>query len=226
MIISLKRPFVFLQLVLPMLVTVMLTSSRLQRGVTLVELVITIAVLSISLTVMTIALNESISRSSDTLLELRAVALAQAYLDEALGKRFDENSANNGIPPCRAPGTGGVPTSRQCTDDSGGSWWVDGTEIRRRYDDVDDYNAIDEGAGVASPNDTLKDADGNARTGYDGFRVTMNVRYIDVGGGGTESGLGQNNELDDKWDGKLITVTVSHTALPSDMVFAAYKSNF
>lgn len=196
---------------------------RRQRGITLIELVITIVVLAIALVAITLTLNEGISRSSDTLLELRAVALAQAYLDEALGKRFDENSANNGVPPCRAPGTPGVPASRQCT--VSGSLGAEEAQ-RRRYDDVDDYDDIDEGAGVLAPDDTLKDAQGNVRTGYDGFRVSIDVRYVDVGGGGAEEFLGQNNELDDQYDAKVIEVTVSHSLLPSDYVFSAYKSNF
>ena len=194
--------------------------NRSQRGITLIELVITIVVLSIALTAITLTLSEGVSRSSDTLLELRAVALAQAYLDEAVGKRFDENSAINGVPPCRAPALD-VPLNRQCT--ASGALGAE-EDHRRRYDDVDDYNDINEGAGVASPDHTLKDAQGNIRTGYDGFTVSIDVRYIDVGG--TESGLGQINELDDQYDAKVIEVTVSHTALPSDYVFTAYKSNF
>ena len=194
-----------------------------QRGITLVELVITIAVLAIALLAITLTLSEGISRSSDTLLELRAVALAQAYLDEAVGKRFDENSANNGVPPCRAPGTSGVPLNRQCT--TSGALGAE-EALRQRYDDVDDYDDINEGAGVAAPNDTLKDAQGNDRVGYDGFTVSIDVRYIDVGGTELDLGLGQINVLNDQYDAKVIEVTVSHTALPSDYVFTAYKSNF
>jgi len=181
----------------------------------------TIVVLSIALTAITLTLSEGISRSSDTLLELRAVALAQAYLDEAVGKRFDENSANTGVPPCRAPGTPGVPLDGVCT--ASGALGAE-EALRQRYDDVDDYDDINEGAGVAAPNDTLKDAQGNPRVGYDGFTVSIDVRYIDVGG--TELGLGQNNVLNDQYDAKVIEVTVSQTALPSDYVFTAYKSNF
>ena len=194
-----------------------------QRGITLVELVITIAVLAIALLAITLTLSEGISRSSDTLLELRAVALAQAYLDEAVGKRFDENSANTGVPPCRAPGTSGVPLNRQCT--TSGALGAE-EALRQRYDDVDDYDDINEGAGVAFPNDTLKDAQGNDRVGYDGFTVSIDVRYIDVGGTELGLGLGQINVLNDQYDAKVIEVTVSHTALPSDYVFTAYKSNF
>ena len=201
----------------------MLIRARRQRGITLIELVITIVVLSIALTAITLTLSEGISRSSDTLLELRAVALAQAYLDEAVGKRFDENSANNGVPPCRAPGTSGVPLNRQCT--TSGALGAE-EALRQRYDDVDDYDDINEGAGVAAPNDTLKDAQGNDRVGYDGFTVSIDVRYIDVGGTELGLGLGQINVLNDQYDAKVIEVTVSHTALPSDYVFTAYKSNF
>jgi len=201
----------------------MLIRARRQRGITLIELVITIVVLAIALAAITLTLSEGISRSSDTLLELRAVALAQAYLDEAVGKRFDENSANNGVPPCRAPGTSGVPLNRQCT--TSGALGAE-EALRQRYDDVDDYDDINEGAGVAFPNDTLKDAQGNDRVGYDGFTVSIDVRYIDVGGTELGLGLGQINVLNDQYDAKVIEVTVSHTALPSDYVFTAYKSNF
>ena len=201
----------------------MLIRARRQRGITLIELVITIVVLAIALAAITLTLSEGISRSSDTLLELRAVALAQAYLDEAVGKRFDENSANTGVPPCRAPGTLGVPLDGVCT--ASGALGAEEAE-RQRYDDVDDYDDINEGAGVAFPNDTLKDAQGNDRVGYDGFTVSIDVRYIDVGGTELGLGLGQINVLNDQYDAKVIEVTVSHTALPSDYVFTAYKSNF
>ena len=62
----------------------------------------------------------------------------------------------------------------------------------------------------------------------DGFRVSIDVRYINVGVGEEEEYLvfGQNNELDDQYDAKVIEVTVSHIALPDDYIFTAYKSNF
>lgn len=194
-----------------------------QQGLTLIEMVATIVILSIALVSLTLMINTGLSRSADTLIELRTATLAKAYLDEILGKRFDENSANNGIPPCRAPdGPGGVPPNRECTVE--GSFGPDGGESRSSFDDVDDYTNIDEGEGGGGP---LQDANGNTRTGYDGFRVVVDVRYINVAAGGDEEfGLGQNNELDDEYDAKVITVTVSHRLLSVPFPYTAYKSNF
>ena len=70
------------------------------KGLTLIEMVITIVLLSIALVAITNMLTTGLGRSSDTLLELRTAALGQAYLDEILGKRFDERTRNSGVPPC------------------------------------------------------------------------------------------------------------------------------
>lgn len=157
-----------------------------------------------------------LSRSADTLLEVRAVALGQSYLDEILSKRFDEESQANGIPPCRSLGGG----PRPCTDE--GSFGSDG-ETRATYDDVDDYHGLAEGDGEGS---ALRDALGVVRDGYDNFHVSVSVRYINLGGGEQEENLAQGSELNDDFDAKLVTVSVSHRTLDSALVFSAYKSNF
>jgi len=199
-------------------------TRRYQQGLSLIELIVTIVILSIALVTITVFINSGLGRSSDTLLELRTATLAKAYMDEILSKRFDEKSANNGIPPCRAPdGPGGVPPNRECTVEA--SFGADGSETRATFDDVDDYTDIDEGEGGVDP--TLQDADGNDRTGYEGYRVVVDVRYINVAiMGDEEFGLGQNNELDDEYDAKAITVTVSHRLLTTPFIYLAYKSNF
>lgn len=189
-----------------------------QSGLTLVELVLTIVLLAVALVGITFSVQFGVSRSADTTLQVRAVALAQAYIDEILGKRFDERTRNNGVPPCRAA----APPPRQCTVE--GSFGPDGGETtRNRYDDVDDYHGLDEGDGQVNP---LQDAEGNTRSGYENFRVQVSVRYLNPGIGEEEETLGVNNELDDQYDAKLITVTVIHRSFSSGMTFSAYKSNF
>ena len=143
----------------------------------MIELVVTIVILAISLTGITMAVRGGISRSADTTLQVRTVALAQAYLDEILSKRFDEKSRNNGIPPCRA-----LPVPSQCSATLG----PEAGETRASYDDVDDYHELDEGDDPLNP---LQDVEGNPRLGYENFRVRVNVRYIDVGPGGAEENL-------------------------------------
>jgi len=181
-----------------------------QGGLTLIEMVLTILILSIALVTISAVLSGGLGRSSDTTQELRSVALAQSYLDEILGKRFDENSAPRGIPPC----------SGTCTAE--GSFGPDGGELREDYDDVDDYHGLDQGAGQVTP---LQDAAGATRTGYDNFRVQISVRYIDIGVEEVNLGVAAN-DLDDNEDAKLITVTVSYTADTSGVSYSAYKANF
>jgi MSHA pilin protein MshD len=193
-----------------------------QLGITLVELVVTIVILSISLIGIVATLNLGVSQSANTLFELRATALAQAYLDEILSKKYDERSRNSGIPPCVNPALPG----RGCSASLG----ADGGETNRtRFDDVDDYDTLDEGLNGA---DILRDAQGDPRSGYDNFRVQVEVRRI-----GTDLAVDEdfiqvapatpsNNPVpDDEFDAKLITVTVSDGS-DEGIDFSAYKSNF
>ena len=195
-----------------------------QSGVTLIELVLTIVLLAIALVGVTLGIQMATSRSADTTLEVRAVALAQAYLDEILGKRYDERTPSNGVPPCRAS----APPPRQCSAEIAfganyGTPVDSGENSRARLDDVDDYHGMDEGDGQVLP---LQDAEGNTRTDYENFRVQVTVRYINVGVAEEEENLGVNNELDDEFDAKLITVRVSFRGISNDWAFSAYKSNF
>lgn len=87
-----------------MLVTAMFSKAGKQKGITLIELVITIVVLGIALVSLSGMLGGGVRNSADITLQVRATALAQTYLDEILGKRYDEKSNNSGVPPCRATG--------------------------------------------------------------------------------------------------------------------------
>lgn len=190
-----------------------------QRGLTLVEMIVTIVILSVALLGIAATLNLGVSQSSNTLFELRATALAQAYLDEILSKKYDERSRNSGIPPCVATGLPG----RNCNATLG----TNGSEsARTSFDDVDDYDGLDEGV---NGSDILRDAQGNARVGYDNFRVQVDVRRIEIAGGEAEEFTpvdpATNPEPDDVFDAKLITVTVTDGSA-TGLTFSAYKSNF
>lgn len=194
-----------------------MSSRQQQTGVTLIELVAVIVILAISLAGVTAAISSAMSRSSDVMLETRAVALAQSYLDEILSRRFDENSAPRGIPPCRA--TSPASPVVNCSAVLGPE-----AETRANFDDVDDYHGLDEGLGQVNP---LQDAEGNARLEYENFRVRVNVRYLELGVGETEENLATElNDLTDIQDAKLITVTVSHVEQPDGWQFGVYKANF
>ena len=214
-----------------MRVTVMSSGHLMQResGLTLVELIATIVIISIALSAVVFSVQYGTSNSSDTLVQVRATALAQAYLDEILGKRYDERTRPSGVPPCRYT----APPSRRCTAEA--SLGTDAGETSRdRYDDVDDYHGLVEGRGEVN---ALQDAEGNDRVGYENFRVEVTVRYINLNENPPQTGIDPPLEsdevgltsgiiLDDEYDAKLITVNVSDAENPDGFDFSAYKSNF
>lgn len=196
---------------------------------TLIELVTVIVILSVALIGVTAAVSAAMSRTSDVMVETRAVALAQSYLDEILGKRFDEHSAPRGIPPCRS----------NCTDAADFGFLADGEAGRSAFDDVDDYHGLVEGDDAINP---LQDADGNERLVYENYRVTVNVRYLEPCGieadwfnFGLEicepADLAEEQAAEPilaeaSRRAKLITVRVRHRQNDDGWPFSAYKVNF
>jgi MSHA pilin protein MshD len=79
-----------------------------QRGVTLIELVVFIVVISIALTAMISAMNYNLVNSVDPVVQMRALECAQAKLDEISARKFDENSPTGGVPACGSAETGAV----------------------------------------------------------------------------------------------------------------------
>lgn len=82
------------------------------RGVTLVELIVSIVVIGAALAGVMVVIVRNISSSADPMIWHQAVAIAEAYLEEALTKEFTDPN-----PP-------------------------EGGESRATYDDVLDYNNI------------------------------------------------------------------------------------
>ncbi len=86
------------------------------RGVTLVELIVAIVVIGVALTGVMVAIVRNTGASADPMIWHQAVAIAEAYLEEALTKEFtDPDGTNVG-------------------------------ETRASYDNVADYNFTDVGA--------------------------------------------------------------------------------
>jgi MSHA pilin protein MshD len=83
-----------------------------ERGVTLIELVISIVVIAIAASAVLGVLSRSVGRSADSMVMSQAVAIAEAYLEEI--------------------------TLRPFADPDG----VDGEVNRADFDDVDDYNGL------------------------------------------------------------------------------------
>jgi len=71
-----------------------------QRGVSLLELIAFIVIVSIATAALFKAYNFSVMHSVDPLAQVRALELAQAKLDEILALKYDENTPTGGIPAC------------------------------------------------------------------------------------------------------------------------------
>ena len=63
---------------------------RRQAGTTLIELVISIVIVSIAVSAVLMALSMNIGRSADPMLRHQAVAIAEAYLEEIFLRPFDD----------------------------------------------------------------------------------------------------------------------------------------
>lgn len=132
-------------------------TRRRSRGVTLVELVISIVVISIALTALLGSFSLSAGRSADPLWQSKATQLAQAYLDEIIAMRFQENSPVEGgaVSGCAISGNEADETSRIL------------------FDDVDDYHGLNEQA---------RFLDNTVPTSYVGYQVAVTVTCADAAG--------------------------------------------
>jgi MSHA pilin protein MshD len=88
-----------------------------QRGVTLIELIISITIISVAIASVLGALSASAARSAETMLQQQAISIASAYLNDVLRKAYDDDPA------------------------------IDEGSTRAQFDDIFDYNGIsDNGA--------------------------------------------------------------------------------
>ena len=154
-----------------------------QRGFTLVEIIIGLVVLSIAIVLLTVLVFPQAQRSAEPLLQMRAAALGQAFLDEIAGKSFDEASDRQGGD-LRCGETGAAPCTAPCTDPCTDPCTLPdplgpdaGETSRDAFDDVDDYHQLE----VNFP--TLEDALGaDIAARYPGFSFAVDVRYSDSNG--------------------------------------------
>ena len=168
-----------------------------QTGFSLVELVVMILVLSVALTGVTIAINETVKQSPKPLVQTRAMELAQTYLDEILPKRFDELSGQGGTPRCDSTDNAAQICSNSLVNEEGGN--------RQLFDDVDDFNNLDNSPPINATGTTLNI--------YNDYRVQVSVTYA-----GGDIGLANRGA-------KRITINVT-TPLGNTIPVTAYRVNF
>jgi len=170
-----------------------------QNGFTLLELIAGIVVFAVGFVILQASMYPLFSGSVDPMFRIRAAELGQAYMEEIIGMRYDELSQESGQVRC---GETAIPN---CT--ASGSLGSEGGEGRATFDDVDDYDGLNE-----SP---PRDITGTVRTGFDNFRAQISVVYD-----GNYDGSADSNE-----SAKLITITITDP-LENVIVFSSYRANF
>ncbi|MCK7471177.1 MAG: prepilin-type N-terminal cleavage/methylation domain-containing protein [Desulfomicrobium escambiense] len=130
------------------------------KGFSLIEVVITIVIVSIAVTgVITVFLTAT-QKGIDPVLEIKSVELGQALMDEIMLKRYDESTPEGGgriLDPTAIPG----PESGETT--------------RMDFDDIDDYHGYTDGG-----TNPVLDQIGHPVPGYSGFQRTVEVGYFDT----------------------------------------------
>tara|TARA_R110001592_G_scaffold363077_1_gene680044 strand:+ start:8822 stop:9364 length:543 start_codon:yes stop_codon:yes gene_type:complete len=171
--------------------------GRQQQGVTLVELVISIIILSIAMIALMNAFSVSMLGSADPLWRNKTLKLAQLYLDEIQAKNYDHNTPVGGVPFDATP--------------SCASLGPEVGETRATFNDVDDYDGLSE-----APFSLIAALDSS----YSNYLVSVSVTCD----GSTLDAVDTLNATSNT-QAKKITVTITppdQTALP----FAAYRGNF
>jgi MSHA pilin protein MshD len=179
-----------------------------QRGLTLIELVASIVIISVATIGLMAAVTAAVGRSADPMIQNQATAIGVAYMEEiTLAPLCDPayNPDGNASTTCR-----NECNTNPCSGGCGGS--VFGAEAgRSAYDDVCDYNGLsDSGA---------KDRQGNALTGLSGY--TVNASVLDG------SGISLGSPALTAASGRVvrIEVQVSHPMLSPSITLVGYKAN-
>ncbi|MFK5915315.1 MAG: prepilin-type N-terminal cleavage/methylation domain-containing protein [Woeseiaceae bacterium] len=209
-----------------------------QKGISLIELVIFIVILSVALTGITLIYINTTRYSADPLVRIRTVELAQSTLEEILLRAYDESTPVGGgcvkypvqggtlcIPPTYASQPNAFNETALTAET--------GETNRSLFDDVDDYNnKLYCGQNVVAANtacplltcQNLEDESGtDISTNYAGFAVCIKVSF--AGGAGTEINNFGSGVTVLANDAKRIDVIVTDP-LNSQIGLSAYRLNF
>ncbi|WP_137224777.1 prepilin-type N-terminal cleavage/methylation domain-containing protein [Shewanella sp. MEBiC00475] len=139
-----------------------LSQSHSHGGFTLIELVIGMMVIGIAIVMLTSMLFPQADRAAATLHRVRSAELAHSVMNEIWGKRYDQNTnPNGGVPACNAPS--GLACSVSLGNDG---------ESRDNFNDVDDYNGLDQTANMLDSSQTYAQA-------YPNYELQVSVTYLD-----------------------------------------------
>lgn len=132
-----------------------------QQGFTLIELVIGMLIIGIAIVMLTSMLFPQADRAASTLHRVRSAELAHSVMNEIWGKRYDQNTnANGGTPACDSP------LGSNCSTSLGPEFG----ESRNNFNDVDDYNGLNETATMLNSTQTYVNA-------YPNYHLSVTVAY-------------------------------------------------
>ena len=100
-----------------------------QRGLTLIELIVFIVIVSVALAGVLAVFNGTVWHSADPMIRKQALAVAEAMLDEILSKDYQNDTAGDNA---ATPALG-------CTPSTVPACRVNTPADRQNYNDVDDY---------------------------------------------------------------------------------------
>ncbi len=120
-----------------------------QSGTTMVELVMSIAIISVAVVGVLLAMNRTIRSSADPVIQHQAVAIAEAYMEEILLKAYSDPQGGE---------TG--------TFEAG--------EVRGTYDDISDYHNLANN-GCTVPTDGACDQTGAGISGLENYSINVDV---------------------------------------------------
>lgn len=117
-----------------------------QHGVTLIETIVFILIVSIGLGALLAVFNQSAVNSVDPVIRIKALEKGQALMDEILARKFAENTPTGGVPACDS--STGVACAAISSDG--------------QFDDVGDYHGYADNSDVRFPVSITVQAAGTA----------------------------------------------------------------
>lgn len=203
--------------------------SNAQSGISLIEAIVFILIISIGLSAIVSVYLYTTRNSANTMLSLKTVELSQALMDEILSKGYDENTPIGG----GCVGSGATTACNSSTAFS--TFGLDGVETRPNFNDVDDYHDIAYcGAGVTTPDTNctsctnMQDENGkDISADYSGYSVCIRVAFAGNEMNNVALVAGTTNASFNVApnDAKRIDIIV-RDPLDSVLTFTAYKANF
>jgi len=206
--------------------------SKSHSGLSLIEVIIFILILSIALGAIISVYIYTTRHSANTLLTLKTVELSQALMDEILSKAYDENTPVGGgcvdgyaSTSC----TSGQTAQALLTSDFG----INGGESRSRFDDIDDYHDLAYcGDGVTTPDtscsgacNTLIDETGaDISAEYAGYSVCIKISFAGSEINNLTATTGSTVTINNN-DAKRIDLIV-RDPVDARLVYTAYKTNY